>query len=734
VIGLDHYSEIWLVDFEFCCPPGETQTPICMVAHEYRSGRLLRLWADELAAMTEPPFPIDENSLFVAYYASAELGCFLSLGWPMPVRNLDLFTEFRCCTNGLPTACGNGLLGALAHFGLDAMAGSEKESMRDLAIRGGPFTETEKHALLDYCQSDVDALAKLLPKMESCIDWPRALLRGRYMTAAARMEYVGTPTDTETLGSLREHWAAIQGRLVKEIDKDYGVFIPADSALNLDTQWGQTVADVAASEGIDPHALAEAVNLIWKSRKEFNTERRKAIATARKATGLTLNRIGQWEDKGRDSSTYPGLDVSARDLAGQLPALGISTGYRQNENYDDTDYSGHLWEVLREPTPSTIRRDDPEVLAEALAMIEASDTTAAVGLYSFSVRRWAEWLAANDIPWPRLDTGALDLTDDTFRQMAKQHPEVSPMRELRHTLSQMRLNELAVGSDGRNRCLLSAFRARTSRNQPSNSKFIFGPSCWLRGLIKPEPGTAVAYVDWSQQEFGIAAALSGDTAMMAAYESGDPYLAFAKQASAVPQDATKETHGQQRSQFKVCALAVQYGMGSKSLATSLGESEAKARELLRLHRETFPKFWAWSEAAVNHAMLRNWLQTVFGWRIHVGPNVNPRSLANFPMQGNGAEMLRLACCLATERGVRVCAPVHDALLVEGPAEEIEEVVSETQATMQEASEIVLSGFRLRTDAEIVRHPDRYMDDRGEKMWATVGSILDNMTTVKAKNW
>ena len=82
---------------------------------------------------------------------------------------------------------------------------------------------------------------------------------------------------------------------------------------------------------------------------------------------------------------------------------------------------------------------------------------------------------------------------------------------------------LAVGADGRNRCLLSPFRSITSRNQPSNAHFIFGPSCWLRSLIQPEPGRAVAYVDWSQQEFGIAAALSGDTAMMEAYTSGDPY-------------------------------------------------------------------------------------------------------------------------------------------------------------------------------------------------------------------
>jgi len=209
---------------------------------------------------------------------------------------------------------------------------------------------------------------------------------------------------------------------------------------------------------------------------------------------------------------------------------------------------------------------------------------------SFSQRRFAEWLAANEIPWPRLPSGQLALDDDTFRQMAKAHPVVSPLRELRHALGEMRLfSDLAVGSDGRNRCILSAFRSLTGRNQPSNAKFIFGPSVWLRSLIKPEPGRAVAYVDWAQQEFGIAAALSGDPAMRAAYTSGDPYLEFAKQARAVPADATKQSHSGERELLKVCALAVQYGMEADSLAVRLGRPPCEARELLRLHRQTYPR-------------------------------------------------------------------------------------------------------------------------------------------------
>ncbi len=74
-----------------------------MVARERRTGETLRVWADELEAMFLPPFPIGPDSLFVAYYASAELGCFPALGWPMPARVLDLFCEFRHLTNGSET-------------------------------------------------------------------------------------------------------------------------------------------------------------------------------------------------------------------------------------------------------------------------------------------------------------------------------------------------------------------------------------------------------------------------------------------------------------------------------------------------------------------------------------------------------------------------------------------------------------------------------------------------------
>jgi DNA polymerase I len=511
---LDRYAEVWAVDFEFTAPPGARPAPICMVARELHSGRTIRLWQDQFGPT--PPFSIGPETCFVAYYASAELGCFRVLGWPKPTNILDLFTEFRDRTNGLETPAGSGLIGALTYFGLDTIGVQDKTEMRELAMRGGSYTDVESAALLDYCESDVVALERLLPVMLPGIDLPRALLRGRYMAAAAAMEHAGTPIDMVTLRLLRAHWNDIQDDLIAAVD-EHGI------------------------------------------------------------------------------------------------------------------YDGR----------------------------------------TFKMDRWARFLASNGIPWPVLESGQLDLGDGTFRQMAKAHAIVSPYRELRSALSDLRLNDLAVGHDGRNRTILSAFRSRTGRNQPSNSKSIWGPSVWLRGLIKPPPGYGIAYVDWSQQEFGIAAALSGDTAMQDAYHSGDPYLTFAKQAGLVPPDATKATHGPQRELCKQCVLATQYGMEAESLAARIGQSPIVARNLLRAHRETYRAFWRWSDTAVDHAMLRGTLHTAFGWHVHVDEKANPRSLRNFPMQGNGAEMLRLACCFAVESGIEVCAPVHDAVLICAPIDQLE---------------------------------------------------------------
>jgi hypothetical protein len=465
----------------------------------------------------------------------------------------------------------------MAWFGLDCIGVEEKKEMQQLAIRGGPFTANERNALLDYCESDVVALNKLLSRMAPYLDCPgRVCLRGRFMKAAARIEFDGVPIDIRGLEVLRAFWTPIQLQLINRIDPYYGV-------------------------------------------------------------------------------------------------------------YDD----GH-----------------------------------------FRLARFADWLKRHSIPWPRTESGMLSTKGESFRLMSRIYPAVAPLHELRATLGQLRLNDLAVGSDGRNRAMLSAFGARSARNTPSSKKFIYGPARWLRALIRPKPGHALAYLDWCSEEFGIGAVLSGDRAMLDAYVSSDPYLRFAQQAGAIPPDGTRETHGHTRDLFKSTCLGLNYGMGANSLSLRIGRSIVEARHFIQLHRETYRKFWDWSDGAVDHAMTYGSLYTVFGWPIQCGSDANSRSLRNFPLQANGSELLRLACCLATERGVRIVAPIHDALLLEARVDEIAEHVAITKAAMCEASRAVLSGFELRIEgfeeSKWIRYPNRYMDARGKVMWDTITNIVGEL--------
>jgi DNA polymerase I len=216
------------------------------------------------------------------------------------------------------------------------------------------------------------------------------------------------------------------------------------------------------------------------------------------------------------------------------------------------------------------------------------------------------------------------------------------------------LERLAVGPDGRNRVSLWPFSASSGRNAPSTNQFVFGPARWIRGLIKPEPGYSLAYLDWSSQEIAIAAVLSGDRALLRAAQSDDPYLMFAKLAGLAPANATKATHKQIRSLCKVCLLGSNYGMGVTMLAQNTGVSLIQAESIRRALARTFPTFWRWAEHMTDVGMLTGELHTVFGWPLHVTATTKATTVRNFSMQANGAEMLRIAYCLATERGVRVC--------------------------------------------------------------------------------
>jgi DNA polymerase-1 len=423
------------------------------------------------------------------------------------------------------------------------------------------------------------------------------------------------------------------------------------------------------------------------------------------------------------------VDAMVRLLPKMLPDIELDVALHRGEfvaasarmEHRGVPIDGELFRQLADKKTWSAVRDAMVPAIDAQYGVYTQDKA---GDWHFNKKLFAAYLERMGITWPRTETGELSLRRKVFEDMTKGHPELEQLRQLRHARDKMRKIKLAVGADNRNRTVLWPCKAKSSRTQPKASQWIFSPAVWLRSLIKPEPDRALAYIDWSSMEFMIAASLSSDPIMLDFYYSGDPYLTFCKRVGKAPADATKRTHGALRDRYKTGLLAIQYGVQAETLAGRLGISTFEAHEMISQHRELFAVYWQWAEDWLAHTLDSGVLWTPMGWYCRTGiTEFNGRSIVNLPVQGSGADVLRVACVWATRHGIQLCAPVHDAVLIESSIERIKTDVALMQEIMRRASRAVLGAHELRTDAKIIRYPDRYTDPRGDAIWAQVLELL-----------
>jgi len=423
------------------------------------------------------------------------------------------------------------------------------------------------------------------------------------------------------------------------------------------------------------------------------------------------------------------IHIRTRHAAGPgSPRRGLAQALHRGLYMNAVAHMEHNGVPIDVPTRARIMAHREEVIAHLIAQGDRQYDVYRDGIFQDGLFR--NYLERNNIldGWPRTDIrGRLKTDKDTMKAQARAHPQLEDLRQLLLLRSALRDNSVVVGSDDRNRTSLFPFGTATGRNSPSTSEFIFGPSSWLRGLIKPTEGHALAYIDYSVQEIAIAGCLSGDPELLKAVESGEPYLALMHRAGLVPEWATKATHKTERGIGKVAMLGMGYGMHVPSLAAGTGLSMVQAQSLFRQLKKIYDPFYQWSQQVIDTGLLRRELRTYCGWRARVVDGVKPNTLRNFPAQAHGAEILRHACALLVAHGVRLLAPIHDAVLIEAPVEEIDAQVELARRLMARASAEILNGFEILTDAEVVRYPDRYMDDRGEHIWALVMEVLTQLT-------
>ena len=125
-------------------------------------------------------------------------------------------------------------------------------------------------------------------------------------------------------------------------------------------------------------------------------------------------------------------------------------------------------------------------------------------------------------------------------------------------------------------------------------------------------------------------------------------------------------------------------------------------------------------------MLRREMRSVFGWTLRISTSPNKRTLYNFPMQANGAEMLRLAAWRMCEAGIVPCMLIHDGILLEArDAEQVEHA----KGIMRGAGRVVCDGLEIGVDTDQELHNSaRYRDKRpvAAKMWNTMMRTLQGV--------
>jgi DNA polymerase-1 len=344
----------------------------------------------------------------------------------------------------------------------------------------------------------------------------------------------------------------------------------------------------------------------------------------------------------------------------------------------------------------------------------------------FSYFRFEQWLIRAGITaWPRLQSGELEIDGDAFRLMYGAHPAILGLHALRDSLGVVVRAKLPIGRDGRNRPSIFPFGTATGRN--AHSKSLFNAHAAMRSFMVFPADSIGAYLDWRTQEVGVAAALSGDEALMESYRSGDIYHSLAVLCG-LTQDTNiarwKSECKDQRQRMKVLQLAISYGMGVRSLAKGLDRHPLIGSEVIIRHKQKYARFWQWRADMVQGAMLDREIKSGYdGWPLHISTSPNPRTIFNFPMQSGGAEMLRLAATRLCDAGIVPSMLVHDATLIEvRDAEQIEHAIE----IMRQAGAEVCGGFEIGVEIEQrLEGGKRYSDKRevARKMWGTIMDVL-----------
>ena len=357
----------------------------------------------------------------------------------------------------------------------------------------------------------------------------------------------------------------------------------------------------------------------------------------------------------------------------------------------------------------------------------------------FKANRFERYLRENNLidTWPRSEKGNIETDSDTLQQYGD-----SNILKLAKTQGQIVNLSWFEGHtpeewngrfDGRRIYGYHAPLATvTGRHADPAKTFPLSYSSWQRAIISPDPGRVFVCADFSSQEFGIAAGYFGDSAMIKAYNTTDPYWAMAVQTGAIPDplpsDKTPLDYKPVRTLFKSVCLGLLYGMGPNTLAHKLSidtgrkVSIIEATKFRDLFRDTYFTFWTKSIRLIKDMQNMDVFSTADHWRIYP-KNVKYGTLKNFPIQATAQVILRLSVMKALKAGLKIIYTYHDCITIECLDSQKEEQSTLLRSIMEEMSQKILPNIHINTSVKIY-HPDYFwVDPKGVQSFEFFAPLL-----------
>jgi DNA polymerase-1 len=226
-----------------------------------------------------------------------------------------------------------------------------------------------------------------------------------------------------------------------------------------------------------------------------------------------------------------------------------------------------------------------------------------------------------------------------------------------------------------------------------------------KAFVAPQ-GLVLLGADYSQIELRILAHLSGDRALIEAFNNDlDIHAAVAAEVFGVPLD---QVTAEQRGAAKMVNFGIVYGITPYGLARRLGQGESgdgdvdRARQIIDDYKRRYPKIDAFLERCVEQAQTRGYVQTILKRRRPI-PQINARNgnvhqlgrrmAINSVVQGSAADLIKLAMvnihqAIAREdRPLKMLLQIHDELVFETPAQGVEEQAAFVRKQMTGAMEL-----------------------------------------------